>query len=434
MVRGLWVATQNDVALPPDVLPRGLDWLESHQKEQLRRMSLQRGQRNFKSRADNVNALVHRVLCEAGRQNAEMLNRLFQDRNDLSLYGKVLLGLSLEKSQAAEQLTMVLRNLRQYLVEDSENQTAYLRMPADGYWWFWFGDEIETDAAYLTLLSRTEPAGPVAPALVKYLLNNRKHATYWKSTRDTALCVEAFAEYLQATKELQPEMTVSIFIDGKKHHEQTITRDNLFSFNDTLELRGAELPEGEHEIEVRRDGRGPVYLNAYLTNFTLEDPITSAGLEIQVQRKIYRLDRVAAEKKSVGQTGQALSERVEKYRRVLLKSGDQIDSGDLVEVELEIEAKNDYEYIMFSDKKAAGFEPVEVRSGYGDDGLGAYMELRDEEVTFFLKTLARGKHSVAYRLRAEIPGDFAALPAVCEAMYAPELKGNSDEIRLRIAD
>ncbi len=39
-------------------------------------------------------------------------------------------------------------------------------------------------------------------------------------------------------------------------------------------------------------------------------------------------------------------------------------SGDLVEIELTIDSKNDYEYLMFEDMKAAGFEPVEVRSGY----------------------------------------------------------------------
>ena len=61
--------------------------------------------------------------------------------------------------------------------------------------------------------------------------------------------------------------------------------------------------------------------------------------------------------------------------------------------------------------KAAGFEPVEVRSGYNGNDLGAYMELRDERVCFFVRTLARGKHSGRYRLRAEIPGKFHALPA-----------------------
>jgi uncharacterized protein YfaS (alpha-2-macroglobulin family) len=37
-------------------------------------------------------------------------------------------------------------------------------------------------------------------------------------------------------------------------------------------------------------------------------------------------------------------------------------------------------------------------------------------------------------MRAEIPGRFSALPARGSAMYAPELKANSDEIKLRVED
>jgi hypothetical protein len=50
------------------------------------------------------------------------------------------------------------------------------------------------------------------------------------------------------------------------------------------------------------------------------------------------------------------------------------------------------------------------------------------EGRFFVRELARGKHSIAYRMRAEIPGRFSALPARAYALYAPELKGNSDAI------
>ena len=109
-------------------------------------------------------------------------------------------------------------------------------------------------------------------------------------------------------------------------------------------------------------------------------------------------------------------------------------SGQLVEIELEVDSKNDYEYIILEDMKAAGFEPVEVRSGYNGNDMNAYVEFRDNRVAFFVRALARGKHSVSYRLRAEIPGKFSALPAKAGAMYAPELRGNSDEIKLRIED
>jgi uncharacterized protein YfaS (alpha-2-macroglobulin family) len=66
--------------------------------------------------------------------------------------------------------------------------------------------------------------------------------------------------------------------------------------------------------------------------------------------------------------------------------------------------------------------------------MGAYMELRDERVVFFVRRLARGKHSLAFRMRAEIPGRFSALPTRAHAMYAPELRANSEEIKLRIED
>ena len=37
-------------------------------------------------------------------------------------------------------------------------------------------------------------------------------------------------------------------------------------------------------------------------------------------------------------------------------------------------------------------------------------------------------------VRAEVPGRFSALPAKAYAMYAPELRANSDEIKLNILD
>ena len=61
--------------------------------------------------------------------------------------------------------------------------------------------------------------------------------------------------------------------------------------------------------------------------------------------------------------------------RLPSKDGDTLKSGELAEVELTIESKNDYEYLLFEDMKPAGFEPDDVRSGYTGEGLGAYREL-----------------------------------------------------------
>ena len=435
VVHGLQIARQNGLAVPAGVMERGVAWLQKHQAAQLAQLRNAASKRDpWKERADDMDAFVHMVLVDAGQESAAMRDLLFRDRTNLSVYAKAMLGLTLVGRGQEEKLAMVLQNLQQYVVRDDENQTAYFNLGNQGYWWCWYGSENEAHAFYLKLLARTAPRSADAAGLVKYLLNNRKHATYWNSTRDTALCIEAMAEYLKASGEDKPDMTVQVLLDGRLLKEARITPETLFTFDNRVVLEGQAVESGAHALEIRRTGRGPVYFNAYLTTFTLEDPIARAGLEIKVQRRFYKLTPEAHTAKVAGARGQAVEQRVAAFTRTPLRSGAEVKSGDLVEIELEVESKNDYEYIVFEDMKPAGFEPVEVRSGYNGNDLGAYVEFRDERVCFFARVLGRGSHSVSYRLRAEVPGRFSALPTRARAMYAPELKANSDEMKIDVKD
>jgi uncharacterized protein YfaS (alpha-2-macroglobulin family) len=269
---------------------------------------------------------------------------------------------------------------------------------------------------------------------VKYLLNQRKQGRCWSSTRDTAFCIEALADYLRASGEDRPNLHVTIALDGRPLKEVAITPSNLFGFDNALELQGPSLETGKHQLSFAKRGEGPLYYNAYLSNFTLEDPITATGLELKIDRKQYRLRTEDAAESTRGDRGQAIDQKVEHKRREALADGAAVKSGELVEIALTIDSKNDYEYVILEDFKAAGFEPVEVQSGYNGNALGAYVEYRDDRVAFFARALPRGQHSVSYRVRAEIPGTFHALPARARPMYAPELSANSDEIQLKIED
>ena len=449
VVRGLLIAKKNCVAIVPGILDRGISWLEAYQTQQVHRLDNWKktdadGQqvKPYKQHADNLDALVYMVLAEAERDSKPMRDYLYRDRTHLAVYGLAIYGNALHHHADTKKLTMVMRNLSQYVRQDDENQTAWLELPTSG-WWHWYGSEYEAHAYYLKLLAATEPKSEIAPRLVKYLLNNRKHATYWNSTRDTALVVEAFADYLAASGEDDPEVTVEVWIDGQQRKQVTINRDNLFSFDNKLVLTGDELSAGRHTVEIRKkvqkQNSTPIYFNGYLTNFTLEDDIRAAGLELKVERRYFKLTPAKKTTDVAGSRGQVVNQKVEKYDRQPLVNLAELTSGDLVEVELIVTSKNDYEYILLEDMKAAGFEPVALRSGYGENannsGMGnAYMQLRDDRVSLFVTRLARGRHSISYRLRAEIPGKFSALPTRVSAMYAPELKANSDEIKLRITD
>ena len=210
----------------------------------------------YKTQADDLDALVAMVLTDAGERSPRMIEFLYRDRVHLAVYSKAVFGLALEKLGQQEKLAMILKNLSQYVVEDKEDQTAYLKLPEDNTWWNWYGSDVEADAYYLKLLCRTEVAPPgkgkanghTAPELVKYLLNNRKHASYWNSTRDTSLAIEALAEYLKASGEDKPDETVEIWLDGAKQKEVHITAADLFTFDNKFVLRGDGVTSGKHRL------------------------------------------------------------------------------------------------------------------------------------------------------------------------------------------
>ena len=438
VVHGLQVAKSNDVALVPGMLEKGVDWLRHYQDEQVQWLknaaikNKPEGLR-WKEQADEQDAFDYMILVAAGVKNPAMREFLYRDRTKIAVYGLAMYGIALEKEGEKEKLAMILQNINQYVQQDNENQTAWLNLP-EGGWWYWYGSEYEAEAYYLKLLSRTDAKGELASRLVKYLLNNRKNATYWNSTRDTAIVVEAMAEYVKASGESRPEMTVEVFYDGKQQKAVEITPRTVFSFDNKFVLDGDAVTAGKHQVTLKKKGAGPLYYNGYLTNFSLEDFISKAGLEIKVQRKYYKLVKADKSIDTAGSRGQVVEQKVEKYDRQELANLADLKSGDLVEVELEIDSKNDYEYLVFEDMKPAGFEAVDQQSGYTGNDLGAYVEYRDNRVVFFAWTLARGKHSVAYRMRTETPGQFSALPTRAWAMYAPELKANSDEIKLKVKD
>ncbi|HID24099.1 MAG TPA: hypothetical protein EYP14_17090, partial [Planctomycetaceae bacterium] len=403
VVHGLQLARANRVALVPGVLERGIQWLRRYQEEQVRRLKNAPSQTHpYKPYADNRDALVFMVLVDADVLNADMLHFLDRDRNHLSVYAKSLFGLALHKIGERDKLAMILRNIEQYLVEDDENQTAYLKLPESTAWWFWYGSETEANASYLKLLARTAPKSRKASRLVKYLLNNRKHATYWNSTRDTAICIEALAEYLTASGEDQPNLTIEIWIDGQKRKQVHVDRSNLFSFDNTFVLQGDELTSGEHTIELRKAGAGPLYFNAYLTNFTKEDPITRAGLEIKVRRKYYKLVRVDKSVPVSGGRGQVINQRVEKYRRVPLLNLATLKSGDLVEIEVDLELLlGEGIPFLFPQREARPYESSEPHLEIGALRVEAVEALLGGRTRLLVTTLR------ALQERAPIPAELA---------------------------
>ena len=357
-----------------------------------------------------------------------------------NLYSKILVALLLKETENIDcvyqvKYIQIMELIKKNLVIDDENQTAYLEDESFNYYWYWYNSDIETMSYYLKLLlrtaSNTNDNMKVATKLVKFLVNNRKNSTYWNSTRDTAIAIDAICEYLTATNELSSEKLVKVYLDDKLIKTFNFTKDNLFTTNTRIKLTKEQLKKGSQpkvKITVESPNKNEkktnlnVFFNAYLRYFSKEDFITASGLEIKVNRKYYRVEKAKDSSKETFTS---------------LKTGDAINQGDEIKVVMIATAKNDYEYILFEDFKIAGLESINKNSGYQNIGfnyyVNSYIEYRFDRVCFFVERLPKGKSvRLTYRLRAETKGKFTALPAKAQAMYAPELRGNSNQFDMII--
>ncbi len=457
VAHGLKLAS-NTVKVPEGMLSGAVRWLENYQsgqvsllakgdeyrkleklpdgpgkKEAIRKLG------DYRLTASATDALVYSVLVEGGVINLPMERYLFRDRLELPVISQIQLAEILLDAHRMDDFKKVMPIISQFLQQDDSLQTAWLRLPNEGYWWRWYGSDVATQAAYLKLMAKSDPGNPVTARLAKWLLNNRANGSYWNSTKDTADCLEALSAYLFQTREGMEDMEAEILYDGVPVKTISSTKETLFTFDNAFRMSGKDLADGRHVITIRRKkGNGNIYANSTLSYFSLEDPIPAAGNAVTVERSYYRIQKETVKNDAVRDTqtdsGELVSQGKDVTRRTLLNNGDVIASGDIIEVVMTVKTKNDVEYLMLLDPKPAGCESQETASGYAWLGtVSGYKEIGDEEIRIFLSSLPMGSYQISHRLRAERPGRFSALPAVIEAMYAPELRGNSREHKIGIS-
>jgi len=415
------------------------------------------------------------------------LDRLWGQRDQLNAYSRALFALASHTHGEADRSRILVRNLYNGVKRDRRPDQSVLLPPgaqptedtgatggggagggADpattagaahwgeaGLHWRWSDGGVEATAFALRALMAIDPKHELVEPVMTWLVKNRR-GTQWKSTRDTAIVILALGDYLQKSGELESGLEYELEVNGHSVVRQKVTAADILSAPTRFDVAAEHIRDGKNEIRLRRiGGEGVAYLSAQATFFSEEEPILAAGNELFVRRDYFRL---------VGR--QTLLKGLV-YDRIPLRDGETAISGERIEVALRIETKNDAEYLLFEDLKPAGFEAVEVRSGTGlyahelhregiqdelkkassgvaippdrrDRGTrrsrGVYHEVRDRKVALFVDRLPQGIWEIRYALRAEVPGSFHALPALGEAMYVPEIRANSDEVRFDVRD
>lgn len=417
---GMGMAREAGVEVKSDVIARGGLYLQ----QQLVKAEYE---------PDTLAWMLH-ALAQVDSRSAfedKQRARLWEMRDKLNPYTRALFALSEHRRGDTEKAKVLSQNLIDGIEEDKANGTAHWGEAGVNYRWSQGG--VEATAFAISALSQIDAQSPYLEPAVKWMTLNRRGAS-WKNTRDTAIAVLGLADYLKASQELSPDYGYKIMVNGEVVREGRVDASNVFSFNRIIDLPAEKLHDGANRVKIVMTGKGALYASAYAKYFTLEEPITAASNEIAVTRKYFI--------QSVKPT--LMKGYTNDWK--LLADGDTIHSGDRVRVEVTLDAKNHYEYLLAEDYKPAGLEAVELKSGEGTammlDAKGHetgeatpfYQEFRDQKAAFFIGHLKQGRHLIRYELRAEIPGEFHAMPDQLHAMYVPEIRANSDEMQLKVTD
>jgi uncharacterized protein YfaS (alpha-2-macroglobulin family) len=370
--------------------------------------------------APDLRAYIVYSLALSGNPNSSALAGLYEERSKLSPYGLALLGLALEQvkdSRAAE----VARTLEQSVMQNGEEA-----------WWPASRDEMldfsaditpEATAYAVKFLSHQRSDNPLLPKAALWLMNHRDEGYWWSSTKQTAMVIYGLTDFLKATNELKPNLTVTVYVNGRPVLTQKFDDATVISTPD-LTLHETQLQPGENRIRVTGAGQGRLYYSVRAEYFSTDEKLQkTGGVPLNILRDYFRLTPVKQAERIVYETAPL--------------SGP-VSSGDLLAVRLTVTG-SDWKYLLIEDPIPSGTEFIERDNLYTLKDRPPWWEywftrreLHDDRMAIFQTYFRQGQQQYFYLLKVVNPGLFKVSPARVQPMYQPGFLSTSESRLLEV--
>jgi alpha-2-macroglobulin len=433
VVQGLVEAKKAGYAVDQDRLDKGIAYLEAFLNEEL---STAQPVLNSQFSILNSRSYILFVLAEAGKPDRGRAIALYDKREQLSIYGRAYLLMTLKALGGEDDRARVLvGNLM---------GTAILHA-ADAHWeereqdsWNMSSDTRSTALA-LQALVRADPGNFLIPNAVRYLMGQRGEG-HWRTTQESAVSLIALAEYIAQSGELAADYSYRASLDGKLLKEGVVNRDNLKQpINIVLALadlkattdnrqptteqgQNPSAAGGQSSLVIQKTGKGRLYYTLRMRYEQDAAAVQALDQGIGVAREYSAVDT-----DTLSPTGQLVT---------------QARLSDVVQVRLTLTVPEDMRYLAVEDMLPAGLEPLdtslkttsaaarEARLDQADQQepywwYFSQTSIHDNRVALFATYLPKGTYHYTYLARATTAGEFKSLPATAYQMYAPEVFGRS---------
>ncbi len=369
----------------------------------------------------DLRAYMAYALVLSGTHDAAVLDSVWNQRSTLTAYGQALLGLAMlemNDSRANE--------LSKQIEAEAKQDDSQAWWPSDNnYLMDFYGDTSpETTAYALKLINHTDESSPLLSKAAVYLVNHRDQGYYWESTEQTAMVIYGLTDYLERTKELQPNYTVEVQVNGKTVATKKFTAADALAPATTVVLNDSQLAPGTNQIRVAKSGDGRLYWSARAEYYSNESKVVNTGsFRLSTVREYYRLSPQQKDGHLV-------------YH--LDKLAGEVQVGDTLAVRISV-GGNNWRYLMIEDPIPSGTESIVRDDLYELDERPGWWgrwwsdrELRDDRTTFFNMYFPQGQHEYVYLLKVVNPGVFRVSPTSVVPMYQPEYLSTSDALTVTV--
>jgi len=370
------------------------------------------------------------VLATLGQPDAQYVTRLFEQREQLPTFARALLlhaAVTQARGGPAADAALLAR-LREELERLITLRGAKAQVedaPAEEFAEL-FHSEARSEALVLWALLAADAAHPLAAPLAQGILD-RRDGGHWRSTQEGAYALLALDAYRRAQETAQPSFDASVWLGQRRLLEASFQGASARAVSQQLALTA--LGTEPENLIFQKQGTGALFYSARLRYASQQLPrdALERGLSIQ---KSQRSVPVAALAEALGRAPD------------LSASSQSFAGGDLVLVDLIVQAPSLRHFVAIEDPLPAGLEAVdtELATTSADLNLEApatsrepgeppspfasgwyRQELRDDRVLFFVDHMPAGIYHYRYLARATSLGRFVAPPTRAFEMYQPEV-------------
>ncbi len=294
--------------------------------------------------------------------------------------------------------------LMNYLKEtstDTKTQGVYWKQNLND--WGWFGSKVVNHAGALEAFNKLKANDQKFIEDMKIWLVTQKEVNSWGSSRGTSEVIFTILNSGKSWTGAESDKATIVW-GGKELTPQTQATGYVKST-----VKTDAVDKNLATVTITKPGAGIVQGGLFWQYYEDLDKIKSSESYISVTKELYKKVKTV--------NGEELQK---------ISSGTPLKVGDKVTVRMILNTDRTMEFIHIRDMRAAGFEPVDVLSGYQwKNNLGYYQSTKDASTNFYIQYMPKGKYVFEYDVVANASGKFSNGITTMQNYYAPQMNSHT---------